>query len=55
MAVNSIVIIEKLYTTEESGVEDLKMKGLFELQDLFFVINILPKTFLTTWTDKLIK
>ena len=34
----------------------MKNNGVFfELQDLFLVIDILPKKLLTTWTDKLIQ
>ena len=56
VAINSIVIIEKLREIAGNNTEKMKNNGVFfELQDLFLVIDILPKKLLTTWTDKLIQ
>jgi len=50
------MIIEKLREiARNNSTKSKNNEVLFMLQDLFLVIDILPKKLLTTWTDKLIR
>ena len=56
VAINAIMIIEKLREiARNNSTKSKNNEVLFMLQDLFLVIDILPKKLLTTWTDKLIR
>lgn len=56
VAINAIMSIEKLREIARNNSTKSKNNGdFFQLQDLFLVIDILPKKLLTTWTDKLIR
>ena len=53
ITIDSIATLEKFNTLVDGDTENFQLDGLFELQDWFLIIYILPKELLTSWTDQL--